>query len=54
MKAIEFSRAIIHINVTLKTNVSKTDYLSIIRVDVRSDQNSQVFITVCLVDAMFI
>jgi hypothetical protein len=43
--AIQFFLAISRVNVELKYNVSETSYVSIIRVDVRTDQNFLKFVS---------
>jgi hypothetical protein len=49
---IKFPREISRINIRLKTNVFETSSVFVIRVDVRSDHNSPIFISVRLVDKM--
>jgi hypothetical protein len=49
VNVIKFSPVISRVSVTLRTNVSETRYVSIIKVDVRSDENSPLLTSVSLV-----
>jgi hypothetical protein len=51
---IKFSQAISHVNVRLKTNVSENNSVSIVGVDMRSDHNLLIFLSMNLVDAIFL
>jgi hypothetical protein len=48
-----FSRAIGHVNVKLKNDVSEVSSVSIIRVDVMNGRMSLIFILVCETDSFF-
>jgi hypothetical protein len=54
LRPIEFSRAISRVSVRLKANASEISSVFIITVDVRNDQNSPAFISLSLVDALYL
>jgi hypothetical protein len=54
MYAIKFSQAISCINVMLKKTFLDTNSVYIIKVDMRNDHNSPLFISVSLVNATFL